>query len=248
MTGRPLEPAPAKYAHIADSLRSRINNGVHPPGTMLPSEAQLVREFAASRSTVVRALEYLRQLGYLEGVQGKGRMVLGTPVPRRPVPPRRVHVALHASELANATLLGAGRAPASPRIAAVLEIAVGELVIARQRTMFDSETEWPLLSTVYMPAVAAEGTGFGASDLLREGALDHLERRRRIRAADVVERMNLRTALPREATSLGLDRNASTLASLLVVRNAAQQALLVIEQVMPVPPHGIEEVFALAHA
>jgi GntR family transcriptional regulator len=245
VTGRPLDPGPAKYAHIAGALRSRIDNGVYGPGTMLPSEAELVREFGASRSTVVRALEYLRQLGYLEGVQGKGRMVLGTPSPRRPAPPHRVRVGLHTPELANATLVGAGRAPASPRIASVLSIAVGEFVIARQRIMFDPETEWPVLSTVYLPAVAAAGTAFGDAGLLREGALDHLQRRRRITAVDVVERMTLRSASVRESTLLALDRGASTLASLLVVRNSGRQSLLAVEQVMPVPPEGIEEVFAL---
>ena len=87
-----------------------------------------------------------------------------------------------------------------------------------------------MLSTVYLPAVAAAGTAFGESGLLREGALDHLQRHRRITAADVVERMTLRSASVREATLLVLDRGASMLASLLVVRNSGRQSLLVVEQ------------------
>jgi GntR family transcriptional regulator len=133
MTTVSIEPAAAKYASIANALQHRIDSGVYPVGAMLPSEAQLVREFDASRSTVVRALEYLRQLGYIEGVQGKGRVVLGQPSAFASQPPGRIRTALHAVEAPHAALIGAGRAPASARIAATLAIPVGEPVIARQR-------------------------------------------------------------------------------------------------------------------
>jgi GntR family transcriptional regulator len=98
MMGVRIEPMPPKYAAIANALQTRIENGVYPIADMLPSEAQLVREFSASRSTVVRALEYLRQLGYIEGVQGKGRMVLGRPSAPASPRPSRVRAALHTAD------------------------------------------------------------------------------------------------------------------------------------------------------
>ncbi|SDT73624.1 GntR family transcriptional regulator [Actinoplanes derwentensis] len=239
------EPGAAKYAHIADALQERIIRGTYPLGSMLPSEAQLVREFGASRSTVVRALEYLRQLGYLEGVQGKGRVVLGSPPRRRPSPPRRVHEALHLAEVGHGTVIGAGRAPASPRIAAVLAIPVGEPVIARQRTMHGAGAEWLTLSTVYLPAVAAVGTRFADAGPLREGVLEHLERRRRLVASDVVERLSVRPATIRESTMLVVDAGVSVLSNLLVVRNSAALPLLVVDLIAAPPPPGIEELFSL---
>ncbi|MEU7903643.1 GntR family transcriptional regulator [Actinoplanes sp. NPDC049118] len=241
----PIEPAAAKYASIASALQHRIDSGAYPVGAMLPSEAQLVREFDASRSTVVRSLEYLRQLGYIEGVQGKGRVVLGRPAALASQPPGRIRAALHSVEAPDATLIGAGRAPASARIAAMLSIPVAEPVIARQRHFPATGMNWPMLNTVYLPAVASSGTAFHLPHLLREGALDHLERRRRLVAMDVVERLSLRTASARESTLLTLGRRASVLASLLVVRNVAGHPLLVVDVVIPVPAEGLREAFKL---
>ncbi|GAA0473679.1 transcriptional regulator [Paractinoplanes deccanensis] len=240
-----IDPTPAKYATIANALRSRIDNGVYAPGSMLPSEAQLVREFHASRSTVVRALEYLRQLGYIEGVQGKGRTVLGPPPQRSCTPPARVLDALHAREVRHGLLIGAGQAPASPGVAAALAIPVGEPVIARQRVMTSEDSDWPALSTAYIPVVAADGTGFGAKELMHEGALDHLERRRRLVAGDVVERLTPRLASAQERMLLTLDRHAIVLHSLLTVRSSSRQPLLLIDVVMHVPSPGIEDTFSL---
>jgi GntR family transcriptional regulator len=245
MTTVSIEPAAAKYASIANALRHRIGSGAYPVGAMLPSEAQLVREFGASRSTVVRALEYLRQLGYIDGIQGKGRVVLGPPSALASQPPGRVRTALHAVEAPHATLIGAGRAPASVQIAGTLAIPVGEPVIARQRLFPATETGWPMVSTVYLPAVASSGTAFHLPDLLREGALDHLERRRRLVAMDAVERLSVRAASARESMLLTVDRKSSLLASLLVVRSVAGHPLLVIDAAVPVPAKGLEDTFEL---
>lgn len=239
----PIEPAPPKYATIVNVLQARIEAGLYPVGAMLPSEAQLVREFAAARGTVVRALEYLRQLGFIEGVQGVGRVVLGRPVTRPPRSPDRVRGPLHAVETTASTLIGAGRAPAPPRIAACLAIPVGEPVIARQRLMPTARTDVLMLNTAYLPAVMAAGTALQADEPLREGVLDHLERRRQLIAQDVMERLSARPPSAREATLLGIDRNTCLLAILLIARDGAGHPLLVLDLVIPVTPQGIEDVF-----
>jgi GntR family transcriptional regulator len=241
----PIQPVPAKYAHIADAVQQRIERGTYPPGSMLPSESQLVREFDASRSTVVRALEYLRQLGYLEGVQGKGRLVLGAPPRRRPSLPHQVFEALHTAELTHGTVIGAGRAPASARIAAMLAIPVGESVVARQRVIRSDGADGSTLSTVYLPAVAAIGTGFADAGPLREGALDHLERCRRLTAVDVIERLSARPATARESTLLTVDAGTVVLTNLLVVRNAVANPLFIVDLAVVPPSQGIEEIFSL---
>ena len=58
-----MEFTPPKCAQIVNAIRERISDGTYPPGSMLPSETQLVREFATSRTTVVRALQMLRLQG-----------------------------------------------------------------------------------------------------------------------------------------------------------------------------------------
>src|SRR5690606_40846212 len=77
-----LEFEPPKYARVVLEIRRRIENGDYPPGSMLPSESQLVREFAVGRTTVVRALQMLQQDGWITREHGRGSFVRGRPASR----------------------------------------------------------------------------------------------------------------------------------------------------------------------
>lgn len=65
----------AKYLNIIESLRSEIASGRFRPGSRLPSEAELIRKFAVSRMTVVKALQQLQQQGLLVRRPGSGTYV-----------------------------------------------------------------------------------------------------------------------------------------------------------------------------
>jgi GntR family transcriptional regulator len=236
-------PSPPKYAAIVHAIRSRIDTGVYPVGSMLPSEADLVREFAASRSTVVRALEQLRQLGLIEGVQGKGRLVLGRPAPPHAGAPMRVRRLLDADETTGTTLLGAGRAPAPPRIAAALDIPANGPLIARQRLVPATDATPATLSTVYLPAEIATGTAFAATTPLCDPVMRHLEQRRQLVTCEVVEHLSARRPSSRETDLLRVDRSACLLTVLLVGRGADGRALFAVDHAIPAT--GIEEVFSL---
>ncbi|MFI6594632.1 GntR family transcriptional regulator [Nonomuraea sp. NPDC050536] len=69
----------ADYRRIADSLRSWIATGGYPPGSMLPSESRLCKEFGVARTTVRRALTLLEGEGIILAVPAKGRVVQGGP-------------------------------------------------------------------------------------------------------------------------------------------------------------------------
>src|SRR4051794_382576 len=75
----PIEYSPPKYVTIVNALQARIEDGTYASGVMLPSETVLMGEFNASRPTVVRALEILRQDGWIETQQGKGRFARSKP-------------------------------------------------------------------------------------------------------------------------------------------------------------------------
>jgi GntR family transcriptional regulator len=66
MTGRPA------YLQISDQLRSQIKDGAMPPGTLLPSTAQLGSRYDVSASVVKSAISVLRSEGLVVGQQGKG--------------------------------------------------------------------------------------------------------------------------------------------------------------------------------
>ena len=70
-----------RYHVIADELRARSRQlGA---GRVLPSESELSHQFGASRVTVRRALELLRDEGLVDSRQGFGWFVATDPVPQR---------------------------------------------------------------------------------------------------------------------------------------------------------------------
>lgn len=69
-----------RYAQIADELRARVEAGEYGAGRLLPSEAELSTGFDASRVTVRRALEVLRDEGLVDSRQGFGWFVAADPV------------------------------------------------------------------------------------------------------------------------------------------------------------------------
>jgi GntR family transcriptional regulator of arabinose operon len=68
------EPSP-KYEIIRQSLSDAIASGEYQPGQRLPSESDLVKTFAASRPTVIRALRELQLSGAIERRVGSGSYV-----------------------------------------------------------------------------------------------------------------------------------------------------------------------------
>ena len=69
-----------RYQQIADSVRRRVQEGHYAPGRVLPSESELSAEFDASRVTVRRALETLRDDGLIAARQGFGWFVATEPL------------------------------------------------------------------------------------------------------------------------------------------------------------------------
>ena len=74
-----------RYREIADDLRRRVEAGEFAAGRLLPSEAELSGAYSASRVTIRKALEELRDEGLIDARQGFGWFVAddtGAPVAR----------------------------------------------------------------------------------------------------------------------------------------------------------------------
>ncbi|MFF1253490.1 GntR family transcriptional regulator [Pseudarthrobacter sp. NPDC058329] len=71
------------HQRLTVELRGRITSGAWPEGFQIPSEAELCREFEASRGTVRQALSALRKEGLILGGRGRqpvaGRAALSQP-------------------------------------------------------------------------------------------------------------------------------------------------------------------------
>ena len=80
---------------LADPLREGIRTGALPPGSFLPSEAELARAARTKRHSIRRALCRLREQGMIAPVAGRGWVVVGADsgassgVPASAVPPDR---------------------------------------------------------------------------------------------------------------------------------------------------------------
>lgn len=73
-------PRTIRYREIADVLRARVRSGDYAAGRLLPSESELSDEFDASRVTIRRALEVLRDESLVAARQGFGWFVASEPV------------------------------------------------------------------------------------------------------------------------------------------------------------------------
>ena len=65
-------PAPPPYARVKKYLKSGLAAGRWPPGSLMPSETELVARFGVSRMTVNRALRELQSEGLVSRTQGVG--------------------------------------------------------------------------------------------------------------------------------------------------------------------------------
>ena len=62
----------APYARVKEFLKQGLSDGRWPPDALMPSESELVAQFAVSRMTVTRALRELQSEGLVHRVQGLG--------------------------------------------------------------------------------------------------------------------------------------------------------------------------------
>ena len=73
------------HAQIRDILHRQIVDMALSPGSSLPTEEELQRQFGVSRSVVRQALSGLSDLGLIRRQRGRGSVVAATPVLRRHV-------------------------------------------------------------------------------------------------------------------------------------------------------------------
>lgn len=65
-----------KFKEIFRDLEQKILDQEYPPQSLLPSENQLIQIYGVSRETVRKALNLLKEAGYIQKKQGKGSIVL----------------------------------------------------------------------------------------------------------------------------------------------------------------------------
>jgi DNA-binding GntR family transcriptional regulator len=232
-----------KYAQVVAEIQKRIERGDYPPGSLLPSEHQLVEEFEVSRPTIVKSLSALRQDGWIDTQQGKGSFVRGRPALAGA---ERTRPAESILELPEAELSGdlvqAGVKVAPGYVTTLLGLDAGAKAFLRQRVLTDDGVPVELAS-VWLPLELASGTGLASPELLDESIRHHIETRKRVRFDHAVERISARQPAGEEAELLGVRRDAPVLNVIVTAYDATSRPLQVTDLVLPGDRHEIHDAY-----
>ena len=235
-----LEFAPPKYAQIVSTIQRRIQTGEYPPGSMLPSETQLIREFGVSRPTVVRALQVLQSQRWIDREHGRGSYVRNRPAAGQARPGR---VILDEAATADqAVLLHVGREPAPAAVATLLQTPAGTPALLRRQLIEHDGAPSELVSS-WFPLDVAEGTDLIKPAALPGGVYQHLHTVKRLRFDHIAERIRARAASAEESRLLKIRKQAAVLNLILTVYDAEDRPLQVVDAVFPGDLHELEDVY-----
>ncbi|CAM4474352.1 UbiC transcription regulator-associated domain-containing protein [Nocardia ninae] len=199
---------------IAADLRRSILSGERAPGTLLPSERELIEQYGTSKSTANKAIALLRAEGLLDTQFGRGTFVRKRPSVRRVSAARRhaEHrssgkpifdtMAIDQGQIPTRRMLQIGRDEIPVDAAFWLQAAPGDEVVIRKRLqLLDGEPA--VISTSYYPLWVAAGSRLESPDALPEGPDELIESlgHRFVRGIEVFQ---ARMPTPEEADLLQL--------------------------------------------
>ena len=226
-----------RYQEIAEELRSRLAAGEFGAGRLLPSEAELGAAYAASRITVRRALELLREDGLVDSRQGLGWMVAGDPLRQS-----LGRLGTIEAQLADAGLgsqrqvLDFGFVAAPPDVLAVL--GATRVLEVRRVNLADGEPFARV--TVWCPDDLAKGLSL--ADVERAPFYELLD----VELGGATQTIGAAVASEDDAELLHVKPGSAVLVCHRTTRSAAGTAVLYSEHVFPA--HRTEFVVDLSHA
>ena len=211
-----------RYQQIASALRDVARSQT--PGSLLPSEAELSKQFGASRVTVRRALETLRDDGLIAARQGFGWFVATEPIRQQLASLGTIEEQLEASgKRAERRVVEFGFVPAPPRVRQVF--GAGRVLRVKRVNLADDEPF--AVVTVWCPA-----------DLGRTLSMDDVQRRPFYELLDVELRGATQTigadsAEPDVAELLGVPVGSPLLRCRRLTTDASGAAVLLSEHLFP---------------
>jgi GntR family transcriptional regulator len=175
-----IETPRSQYVQIADIIRHRIEQGIYPPGSHLPSEDQLAQELGVSRVTINRAVGVLRSAGQVRVRRGTGAIVRSIPRIRRDATTRyaargqgtgAAEVEIRKLNLRSRTDYGEiGQTTPPPDVARTLRLRRNEPALVRRRRFYADDQPTQLADSYYpwslvedRPQLHQPDTGQGGS-------------------------------------------------------------------------------------
>lgn len=216
-----IEEVLPKYLQIAGYLRDQIVRGDLPPGTEVPSERELAATWRVARPTATKALQALRQQGFVEARRGAGTFVrdVNPAAPRaRERYERAAAMGTMYSDAERVAFPFVGVLESPAYVATQLGVGEGELVVKRQRVINNEATGPTELSTSWFPAATAEvAPKLLVAERLLGGTVPHLVEVLGLRGAFARDQVSARLADDEERLALGLSNPSAVLVYWLVV-------------------------------
>lgn len=214
----------SKYQSIAGALRERIAAGEFAAGRLLPSEAELGRDYAASRMTVRRALEVLRDEELIDSRQGFGWFVAAAPFRQSLGRLGTIEAQLADSgRRSTRRVLSFGFVEAAGRAAAVL--GPGRLLEVRRVNLVDG-VPWARV-TVWCPEVLA--ANLSLADVERATFHELLD----VELAGATQTISAAAVSAEDAAVLGVPAGSPALVCERVTHDGDGDAVLLAEHAFP---------------
>ena len=191
------------YAQVENVIIDRISDGSLPPGTRLPSEDDLVQEYAVSRTTIRAAIQSLIQRGLVEIRRGKGTFVTQPKITQELTELTGFVEDMQAlGRQAEAKVLDQQVVAANQIVARQLAIPQGTLVVRIQRVRLADAIPLSFDET-YLPKQLGEKVM--ADNLETEPIFSLLEQKYRTPLVEAEYRLEAVCADPTVATALCID-------------------------------------------
>lgn len=170
-TALPADSRLPLWAQICQRLRDAIGAGAFPPGSVLPSEAELNRLFGVSRATSRAVLDELERQGLIVRRAGKGSIALRQRVdqPAEQMTGFSEDMRRRGLEPSYRTLQ-AGKALAGVEVAEALEVRVGAKVFRSHRLLL-AEGEVMGLAISWIAPRLLRGVAAPTAEELTRGSL-----------------------------------------------------------------------------
>jgi GntR family transcriptional regulator len=213
-----------RYQEIAGAMRQRLFGGEFEGGRLLPSEAELSDAYGASRVTVRRALEVLRQDGLVASRQGLGWFVAGDPVRQSLAQLGTIEEQLAAEGMTSKRRILDFRFMAAP--ARVHDLLGADTVLRVRRLNLADGLPFALV-TVWCPE--SLGAPLSRADVARASFYELIG----VELGGATQTIGAAAAEPADAEVLGIPPGSPVLRCERVTRSAAGSPVLVSEHTFP---------------
>ncbi|HEY7487238.1 MAG TPA: GntR family transcriptional regulator [Streptosporangiaceae bacterium] len=198
-----------RYRQIADDLRGKIETGQLPPGAQLPTEAELMEQYAVSRNTIRDAMRLLVTVRLIDTRPGRGTFVIERFKPFVTTISEDSETGFGGGEgeafVREVSQLSRKARTTDPqvevqrvtgRVAHELRLDEGAQVVSRHQRRFIDESPYSMQTSFYpMDFVTQGATNLILAVNIKEGAVAYLESELGIEQAGYQDRVQVRVPM-----------------------------------------------------